>query len=76
MTKDTRKARGPHIGPPYPVESIAPRRRALGLTQMQLAARLEVEINTLRRWEGRHGNPAPHNQELLDEILGPRPQEM
>ena len=75
MTDDTRRAHGPHIGPPYPVETIAPRRKALGITQMQLAAALQVQIETVRRWEGSHGNPDPTNQELLDRILGPREQE-
>jgi transcriptional regulator with XRE-family HTH domain len=54
----------------YPTATIAERRRALGLTQMQLCAELGCTIDTVRRWETGRGNPNEEYQEALDRVLG------
>jgi DNA-binding transcriptional regulator YiaG len=54
----------------YPTTTIAQRRRALGLTQMQLCAELGCTIDTVRRWETGRGNPNEDYQEALDRVLG------
>jgi DNA-binding transcriptional regulator YiaG len=54
----------------YPTATIAERRRALGLTQMQLCAELGCTIDTVRRWETQRGFPNEHYQEALDRVLG------
>jgi transcriptional regulator with XRE-family HTH domain len=56
--------------PTYPTATIAERRRALGLTQMQLCAELGCTIDTVRRWETGRGNPNEEYQEALDRVLG------
>jgi DNA-binding transcriptional regulator YiaG len=56
--------------PTYPTATIAERRRALGLTQMQLCAELDCTIDTVRRWETQRGFPNEHYQEALDRVLG------
>jgi len=51
-------------------ERLARRRKALGLTQEALAARLEVERTTVVRWERGETQPLPWQRPRLARVLG------
>ncbi len=44
-------------------------REKAGLTQMQLAAKCEVSLSTVRLWEGNAGKPTEENYKKLLEAL-------
>ncbi len=46
------------------------RRKALGLTQMDLARLVGVSLVTIQTWERGIGTPKPENLEKLEEVLG------
>lgn len=48
---------------------IKTRRKELGLTQMQLAAKVGVCLMTIRLWENYAGKPSEENLERLLEVL-------
>ena len=51
-------------------EQIRARRRALGMTQEQLASRLFVDRSLISRWESGKNRPSDEQLEKLLEILG------
>ena len=64
---------------PYDTQSgglgkrIVAYRRAMGITQKELALRLGVEPSTLGRWEREEGQPSEKNRDRLEVFLtGPR----
>lgn len=59
----------------YPVHTVKPRRLAAGLTQMQLAIALGVDLDTIRDWDQQRRYPNDHNAQKLDDLLGPPPRE-
>lgn len=48
---------------------IKTRRKELGLTQMQLAAKVGVCLMTIRLWENYAGKPSEENLDRLLEVL-------
>ena len=56
--------------PKYDTSTIAQRRKARGLTQMQLCALLGCTIDTVRRWENQRGYPNEYYAAALDRVLG------
>lgn len=48
---------------------IAARRKELGLTQAELAARLHISVRTLNGWEHDRSTPASEKHKLLELVL-------
>lgn len=51
---------------PWSAERIRELRRRLALTQEGLARRLDVTVDTVRRWEQERGKPSRMAERLLD----------
>ncbi len=45
------------------------RRKALGLSQMELARLVGVSLLTIQTWERGVGEPKPENKEKLEQVL-------
>ena len=45
------------------------RRKALGLSQMELARLVGVSLLTIQTWERGVGKPKPENREKLEQVL-------
>lgn len=60
---------GPHVR--WTADAIKQRRDKLGLTQQQLADRLEVSLRTVTAWES--GASKPRRTSSLDRVLGSPP---
>jgi len=50
-------------------ERLKERRRALGLSQIDLARKIGVSLMTIQLWERGVGNPNKGNQEKLERTL-------
>ena len=50
-------------------ERIVARRRAMGLSQKELARRPGVDPSTLARWETERGQPSKQLRESLEEVV-------
>lgn len=74
------EARAPKPRTPYPAEvktlgdHIRKGRMDLGLTQQQLAERLDVMAITVRSWELNHSKPSPANMPKIIACFGPCPE--
>ena len=55
----------------WTAEAIRKRRDELGLTQQELAARLNVSLRTITAWE--RGHSRPRRSAVLNEVLGAPP---
>ena len=51
-------------------EEVKSRRKALGLTQVQLAVMVGVSLFSIRLWESGGGSPNPENLVKLKNALG------
>jgi len=49
--------------------TLKERRKALGLSQIELAKKVGVSIPTIQTWERGVGTPKPENEEKLEKIL-------
>ena len=49
--------------------NIKKRRKELGLSQMELAARVGVSLTTVRTWEYGTSQPNEENREKLEKVL-------
>ncbi len=50
-------------------KGLKQRRKALGLSQIDLAKRIGVSLMTVQLWERGVGNPNKENQEKLEQTL-------
>ena len=50
--------------------TLKEQRLAAGLTQMQLAAKIGVTVNSVIKWEQGGGKPSPENLIKLKAVLG------
>ena len=50
--------------------NIKKRRKELGLSQMELAARVGVSLTTVRTWEYGTSQPNEENRKKLEKVLG------
>jgi transcriptional regulator with XRE-family HTH domain len=51
------------------MEDLRKRRKALGLSQMELARLVGVSLLTIQTWERSVSEPKPENREKLEQVL-------
>jgi transcriptional regulator with XRE-family HTH domain len=51
------------------MEDLRKRRKALGLSQMELARLVGVSLLTIQTWERGVSEPKPENREKLEQVL-------
>ena len=51
------------------IEDLRKRRKALGLSQMELARLVGVSLLTIQTWERGVSEPKPENREKLEQVL-------